>query len=409
MGHHSLAHIFYDGSGALPKGLQNGQVHAYLAIGDHLGSSSFVLDHDTGELVERITYRAYGGVESDYRQKRWNNFREDVRYSDHWDDSPVGLTYFGARYYSPQLARFISPDPETIHQARGDLNPYAFVMGSPLGRVDPFGLDPVAPVTDPDLDVIAAEEAAASTYAAASASLASPGACFCSNDEALGTLPAVYAPSPVAAPTVDPYAAPALAASAGGFSSAGTVSGGFTLPSGSYASAEYPSLVEYYPASTVPLQIVFTLGTSGIAPLFGGGADVALGATTVAETSADLAAEGLGGAADDTITLYHGSVDNFSGIMQNGLEAARTPTWVTTDLEAAQNAIGPGRVLSAGQGLDTDVVTSTVPLSQFQAIQEAGGISELRSWPGFGGGQTFGEYVLRSPDAIDLFNQGIVR
>ncbi len=121
------------------------------------------------------------------------------------------------------------------------------------------------------------------------------------------------------------------------------------------------------------------------------------------------AAEGVGGAAEETITLYHGSVDNFSGIRSGGLSAARTPTWVTTDLEAAQNAIGPGRVLSPGQGVDTGVVTSTVPLSRFQSIQQAGGISGLRLWPGFGGEQTFGEYVLRSPEAIELFNVGIGR
>jgi hypothetical protein len=107
-------------------------------------------------------------------------------------------------------------------------------------------------------------------------------------------------------------------------------------------------------------------------------------------------------------TLYHGSVDNFSTIAADGLDAARTPTGVTTDREAAQNAIGPGRVLSAGQGVDTGIVTSSVPTAQLQALQEAGGVSALRSWPGFGGGGTFLEYVLRSPAAVELFNAGIV-
>jgi RHS repeat-associated protein len=118
------------------------------------------------------------------------------------------------------------------------------------------------------------------------------------------------------------------------------------------------------------------------------------------------AVEGL----EDMITLYHGSVDGYSEIMANGLDPARTPTWVTTDLESAQNAIGPDRVLSPGQGADTGIITSQVSRSQFQALQQAGEISGLRNWPGFGGGANLGlsEYVLRGPNAVQLFNSGIV-
>jgi len=79
---------------------------------------------------------------------------------------------------------------------------------------------------------------------------------------------------------------------------------------------------------------------------------------------------------------------------------------VTSDLAAAENAIGPGRVLSAGQGLDKSIITSVVPHSAFEALQGSGAISELRAWPGFGGGQALSEYVLRGPGAIDLFNAG---
>ena len=119
----------------------NGALHVFMPLGDTVGSTSFVIDHDTGELVERVTYQPFGGVESDYRPSpRWGSFREDLRYTGHWDDAQVGLVYFGARYYSPQLARFISPDPLTVHGAAGDLNPYAFVGGSPMRFVDPFGL-----------------------------------------------------------------------------------------------------------------------------------------------------------------------------------------------------------------------------------------------------------------------------
>ena len=99
-----------------------------------------VIDRDSGELVERPTYLAYGAAESDFRPNRWGEFREAYRYTSHEDDAQVGLTYFGARYYLPQLGRWASADPLTIHGVAGDVNPYAFVRGSPLMNVDPFGL-----------------------------------------------------------------------------------------------------------------------------------------------------------------------------------------------------------------------------------------------------------------------------
>lgn len=118
-----------------------GNLHVFMSLPDPLGSTSFVIDHDTSEVMEAMTYLPYGGVESDYRPARWNYDREDVRYTSHWDNAEVGLVYMGARYYSPQLGRFISPDPLAIQTAKGDLNPYAYGHGSPFRNVDPTGLD----------------------------------------------------------------------------------------------------------------------------------------------------------------------------------------------------------------------------------------------------------------------------
>jgi RHS repeat-associated protein len=56
------------------------------------------------------------------------------------EDIEVGLTYFGARYYSANLGRFVSPDPLTIHGLGADLNPYAYVGGRVMTHVDPWGL-----------------------------------------------------------------------------------------------------------------------------------------------------------------------------------------------------------------------------------------------------------------------------
>jgi RHS repeat-associated protein len=50
-----------------------------------------------------------------------------------------GARYSRARYYHPALQRFISEDP--IGFAGGDTNLYAYVWNSPMGLVDPLGLD----------------------------------------------------------------------------------------------------------------------------------------------------------------------------------------------------------------------------------------------------------------------------
>jgi RHS repeat-associated protein len=120
-----------------------GALHAYMEFGDALGSTSFVVDHDTGELVERPTFQSYGAAESDYRPDRWGDFRERYRYTGQDDDAEVGIVYFGQRYYAPVLGRWLSPDPLTIHGLGSSFNPYQFVYGSPTALTDPDGLDPI--------------------------------------------------------------------------------------------------------------------------------------------------------------------------------------------------------------------------------------------------------------------------
>ena len=48
------------------------------------------------------------------------------------------------------MARWISPDPLTIHGFGSDPNPYAFVHGSPIRYIDPLGLDPESDDGDND-------------------------------------------------------------------------------------------------------------------------------------------------------------------------------------------------------------------------------------------------------------------
>lgn len=84
-----MARVVAD-DGAMPA-VDRQKAHVFLEVGDHLGSTSVVIDKATGEVVERITYQGYGHVESDYRPDRWRNFREERRFTGQFDDAEVGL------------------------------------------------------------------------------------------------------------------------------------------------------------------------------------------------------------------------------------------------------------------------------------------------------------------------------
>jgi RHS repeat-associated protein len=117
----------------------SGRRRMFLELAEQLGSTALIVDHETGELVEATTYQAYGSVESDYRPPRWGSYREPRKFSGKEDDVEVGLAYFGKRYLSIGLGCWISPDPATIHEIKGSLNPYEYVKGRPTASVDPDG------------------------------------------------------------------------------------------------------------------------------------------------------------------------------------------------------------------------------------------------------------------------------
>jgi RHS repeat-associated protein len=118
------------------------RLHVFFELGDHLGSTSAVLDKDTGELVELGTYQPYGATESDYRPDRWKGFREDYRFTGKEEDIEVGLEYFGKRYLSPYLGVWVSADPLAVHApGKADLNLYAYVRAGILKATDPLGLE----------------------------------------------------------------------------------------------------------------------------------------------------------------------------------------------------------------------------------------------------------------------------
>lgn len=101
---------------------------------DHLGSTSLTTD-TTGAPIAQTRYRPYG-------EQRWTDgdTPTDFTFTGQRADSYMELIEMGARWYDPQLGRFISPDP--IIPGVGNpqvLNHYAYPMNNPLRFNDPSG------------------------------------------------------------------------------------------------------------------------------------------------------------------------------------------------------------------------------------------------------------------------------
>jgi RHS repeat-associated protein len=107
-------------------------------LGDHLGTTSLVLD-DQGNRIAESRHLPYG-------EERWSwvdgggDFPTDYRFTGQREQASVGLYHMGARFYDVALGRWISAD--TIVPEPGnpqDLNRYSYVRGNPLKFSDPSG------------------------------------------------------------------------------------------------------------------------------------------------------------------------------------------------------------------------------------------------------------------------------
>ncbi len=101
---------------------------------DHLGSSNVITD-STGAQAGLTEFTPFG---STFKQTGTYNPRH--KFTGKELDASTGLYYYGARYYDPQLGRFISAD--TIVQAPYDpqsLNRYSYCNNNPINYVDPTG------------------------------------------------------------------------------------------------------------------------------------------------------------------------------------------------------------------------------------------------------------------------------
>src|SRR6185295_9327606 len=94
---------------------------------NHQGSVLATTD-SSGNVVQRLSYDEYGNLGSGS-----TTTGQVFRYTGRRFDAETGLYYYRARYYTPQIGRFLQADPIGY---RDDVNLYSYVGNDPLDNSD---------------------------------------------------------------------------------------------------------------------------------------------------------------------------------------------------------------------------------------------------------------------------------
>ena len=97
------------------------------------------LSNSSGNVVEEYEYDVYGLVSVQSLGQTWDRSQYGNPYlftGRRWDGD-TGLYYYRARMYSPDLGRFLQPDPLGYFDG---MNVYAYCGNNPVNWIDPWGL-----------------------------------------------------------------------------------------------------------------------------------------------------------------------------------------------------------------------------------------------------------------------------
>ena len=113
--------------------LRKNGLEVYVPLYDANGNVIQYVDKH-GALVAEYAYDAFGNT---IRKSGVKADELKMRFSTKYSDDESGLYYFGRRFYSPRLARWLSRDP--IEEG-GGLNLYVYCGNNSISNVDPYGL-----------------------------------------------------------------------------------------------------------------------------------------------------------------------------------------------------------------------------------------------------------------------------
>ena len=122
-------YVYVDGIDHAVLLRRNGTLYALIT--DHLGSVVAILN-SAGNLVQSYDYTPFGRTTA-----TGTDVGNVLGFTGREYDPASGLYYYRNRWYSPDLGRFLEPDP--IGLAGWDVNLYRYVGNSPINATDPTG------------------------------------------------------------------------------------------------------------------------------------------------------------------------------------------------------------------------------------------------------------------------------
>ncbi len=127
-GTYNETYYYYNG-GVIGKNDSAGKTLYYHS--DILGSTSLITDNNSNQ-ASYLTYEPFGKLSSSSNEK--------FTYTGHEQDTESSLIYMKARYYDPEIGRFLKPDAlvQDIYNPQ-DLNRYTYARNNPYRYTDPSG------------------------------------------------------------------------------------------------------------------------------------------------------------------------------------------------------------------------------------------------------------------------------
>ena len=137
-------YVFFDGERVARRDGATGTGGVFYYFSDHLKTASVITD-SAGVIKAESDYYPWGG-----ELQFVANDSNDYKFTGKKRDAETGLDYFGARYYSNGLGRWVSADwsatpipvPYADFHDPQTLNLYQFVGGNPASKADPDGHGP---------------------------------------------------------------------------------------------------------------------------------------------------------------------------------------------------------------------------------------------------------------------------
>lgn len=134
-GNNQITRYYIYGAGLLATATPSGALYCYHFDGT---GNAVALTNAYKDVVNSYAYEPFGAI---YQEQE--EVPQPFKYVGQFGvmAEPNGFYYMRARYYDPNVRRFISEDP--IGFAGGDLNLYGYVQNNPVNFIDPYGLNAI--------------------------------------------------------------------------------------------------------------------------------------------------------------------------------------------------------------------------------------------------------------------------